>query len=321
MAKRPGPRRARRPAPDAAWVFMLALLASVTLVALALGGPRLPGSPGRLTGPWAGRITVPALIVEAILAAALTVVVVRGRRAPTEPHPGMTGSAPPDRAMVVARRLRTVLRQVLIVALLAIPALLLLNTVHRFTPNPRARPLPTVAPISFGPPTSTPSPPAHTLHLNGRLLEDILIALALLAVIAAGAIAVTLRRPASPEPTRDEPVLPDQDDEEDLREAVVAGRTALAALDDARAAVIACYLAMERSLAEAGAEREAADTPAELLARAAATGLVRTGAASRLTTLFYEARYSSHPFGPADRDAAEQALAELHADLATGVLR
>jgi hypothetical protein len=223
--------------------------------------------------------------------------------------------------MVVARRLRTVLRQILIVALLAIPALLLLNTVHRVTPNPRYRPLPTVPPFSFRPATSTPTAPAHTVHINGRLLENILIALALLAVIVAGVIVVMRRRPENPEPSGDEPVLPDEDDEEDLREAVAAGRTALATLDDARAAVIACYLAMERSLAEAGAEREAADTPAELLARAAGAGLVRTGAASRLTSLFYEARYSSHPFGPADRDAAERALAELHADLAAGVLQ
>ncbi|HEY5986953.1 MAG TPA: hypothetical protein VIV12_11340, partial [Streptosporangiaceae bacterium] len=245
MAKRPGPRRAHRPAPDAAWVFMLALLASVTLIALTLGGPRLPGSPGGLTGPWAGRITVPALVVEAIFAAALTLIIIRGRRAPPEPHPGMADSPPPDRAMVVARRLRAVLRQVLIVALVAIPALLLLNTLQTFTPNPRSRPLPTVPPYPLRPGTATPTGPARTLDLGGRSLEYILIALTLLALIVAGVIAVMHRRPAGPGASGDEPELPGQEDEEDLRDAVVAGRTALAALDDARAAVIACYLAME----------------------------------------------------------------------------
>ena len=39
-------------------------------------------------------------------------------------------------------------------------------------------------------------------------------------------------------------------------------------------------------------------------------------AAARLTALFYEARFSSHPLGPAQRDAAEQALDELAAALA-----
>ena len=38
----------------------------------------------------------------------------------------------------------------------------------------------------------------------------------------------------------------------DLRDAVSSGRRALAELDDARAAIIACYVAMERSLAAAG---------------------------------------------------------------------
>lgn len=68
---------------------------------------------------------------------------------------------------------------------------------------------------------------------------------------------------------------------------------------------------MEQSLAQAGTARAAADTPDELLARAARLGLVRTDAAARLTALFYEARFSSHPMPPAQRDEAQQALAEL----------
>jgi hypothetical protein len=68
---------------------------------------------------------------------------------------------------------------------------------------------------------------------------------------------------------------------------------------------------MEQSLAGAGTARAVADTPDELLARAAGLGLVRTGAAARLTALFYEARFSSHPMLLAQRDEAQQALAEL----------
>ena len=107
------------------------------------------------------------------------------------------------------------------------------------------------------------------------------------------------------------------EDPEDLREAVESGRLALRTVDDARAAIIACYVAMETSLAERGAARAVADTPDELLARARASGLVRGTAAARLTALFYEARFSSHPLGRGQRDAAEQALDELAAALAS----
>ena len=105
-------------------------------------------------------------------------------------------------------------------------------------------------------------------------------------------------------------------DSEDLREAVESGRSALRTVDDARAAIIACYVAMENSLAERGTARGIADTPDELLARARQSGIVRGTAAARLTALFYEARFSSHPLDQRQREAAEQALDELAAALA-----
>src|ERR1700730_11326446 len=73
------------------------------------------------------------------------------------------------------------------------------------------------------------------------------------------------------------------EDPERLREAVESGRSALRTVDDARAAIIACYLAMETSLAERGTARGFADTPGELLTRATEAGLVRGTAGGRLT--------------------------------------
>jgi len=105
-------------------------------------------------------------------------------------------------------------------------------------------------------------------------------------------------------------------DSQELLEVVESGRSALRAIDDARAAIIACYVAMEASLAEHGAARVIADTPDELLTRATALGIVRGTAAGRLTALFYEARFSSHPLDRGHRNAAGQALAELAAELA-----
>ena len=63
-----------------------------------------------------------------------------------------------------------------------------------------------------------------------------------------------------------------------LEEALLGGRRALLELDDARAAIIACYVAMEESLARAGTAR-LAETPDELLAKASSTLLISAGAA------------------------------------------
>jgi hypothetical protein len=144
-------------------------------------------------------------------------------------------------------------------------------------------------------------------------LGPILYGLLIVAIVAAVVVSIwwstRLRRPAAPL------VIEDVSTEE-LREAVQEGRAALARIDDARAAIIACYVAMERSLADRGTARGAADTPDELLARAVAAGIVRGGAAGRLTELFYEARFSTHPVGAGQRDAASAALDELAGELA-----
>jgi hypothetical protein len=105
------------------------------------------------------------------------------------------------------------------------------------------------------------------------------------------------------------------DDSAELHKAVESGRSALRSVDDARAAIIACYVAMEGSLAGAGAARTAAETPDELLARAVASGLIHGPAAGQLTALFYEARFSSHPLADASKGDAKQALDAISAEL------
>ena len=138
--------------------------------------------------------------------------------------------------------------------------------------------------------------------------------LVLLAVAAVAAAALTAyRRRRAADLTFAAPA-PDAD-AEPLAEAVAAGEQALRAEADPRTAIIGCYAAMERSLADAGSPAQAADTPAEVLARAATGGLVRSESASTLTGLFRQARYSSHPMTEADRAAALAALAQVRADL------
>ena len=160
------------------------------------------------------------------------------------------------------------------------------------------------------------SPAAAGIRAAPHFPVTVLLYALLIAVLLAGVAASIwwARRLRPPIALRAGEVI--AEDPERLREAVESGRSALRTVDDARAAIIACYLAMETSLAERGTARGVADTPGELLTRATEAGLVRGAAAGQLTALFYEARFSSHPLGHGQRDAAERALDELAADLA-----
>lgn len=85
---------------------------------------------------------------------------------------------------------------------------------------------------------------------------------------------------------------------------------------DPRTAIIACYVAMERGLAQA---REvaplASDTPSEVLARAFDRGFLHDASARELVALFEEARFSPHSMLEWQRMRAEQLLRIVLADL------
>jgi hypothetical protein len=130
--------------------------------------------------------------------------------------------------------------------------------------------------------------------------------------LAAGVLTVYRRRRAVPVTFAGPPPEP-----EPLADALAAGAQVLTEEPDPRAAIIGCYAAMERSLAQAGSPVQAADTPAEVLARATAGGLIRSASAGTLTGLFRRARYSGHPVTEADRATAMAALDEVRADLAS----
>jgi hypothetical protein len=143
--------------------------------------------------------------------------------------------------------------------------------------------------------------------------------LALFAVFAlAAGLLIGYRRRGRPPPPPEPGAVPGA---APLAAALAAGAQALHEDPDPRTAIIGCYAAMERSLADAGLPPRLADTPAEVLGRATEGGLVRSGwAAATLTGLFRQARYSSHPMTEADRAAAIAALARVQADLDDGAL-
>jgi hypothetical protein len=274
------------------------LLPPALLIILGLAGLRGAVGTPRWDGPLHRDGVAVGLVLEAVFAV-LALLTWRRHRS--------------GRQELVARKLRVVILTALGVGAAAVAVVTLLGLNLRFFTRPGTRPAQPRPRASSSPSSARPHrPPAPLFHIPLTALLYTLLVLVLLAGIAVSLWWARRLRP-SLAPRDDALIVADS---ADLREAVESGRSALRTVDDARAAIIACYLAMERSLAERGTARGLADTPDELLSRARARGMVRGTAAARLTALFYEARFSSHPLGPGQRDAAERALDELAAALA-----
>lgn len=102
---------------------------------------------------------------------------------------------------------------------------------------------------------------------------------------------------------------------QEVRDAVRAGLADIDAGGDARRAVIACWLRLERVAAQAGTARLAADTPTDLVTRLLAGHRVNQLALDRLAGAYRRARYA-----PAEVDddllvTAQRALREIDAQL------
>jgi len=303
------------------------LLPLVLLTALAIVGLRGPVASPRWDGPLKAYGVIIGLVLEAVLGTLLVITFVRERdarrqheqelaaRSAVPGGPAARGGTDDDDERDVAGSLRFLLKLALGTAMAAIAVLLLLNLpLHLFTGKPRRLPV-----IHLLGPTATPTPALGRTGSGAHVsipLAPIWYSLLVVALLAALAVSVWwARRLAKAVPLPAAAADEIAEDEEGLREAVASGRAAMADLDDARAAIIACYAAMEASLAERGTARGVAGTPSELLSRARDRGIVKGGAAGQLTALFYEARFSTHPLGARERAAAVAALDELSAEL------
>jgi hypothetical protein len=297
----PGHRRvsaARRPA--------LVLLVTLLIIA-GLAGLRGEVGGLRWDGPLRGDAVAVGLALELVLGILL---VITARRLAAGARAGQVSAAP---ASAVAVKLRRVLVFVLVAGMAAVAVTMIVGVHHHVFSGP-AGARPGQGPAVRAAPSRPAAHPGRPFTLHLHVARPWLYGLAVLLFLAAVLLIWWIRRNRPPGLTRVYRYL--GRDSEDLREAVEAGRSALRAVDDVRAAIIACYVAMEASLAEHGTARAAADTPDELLTRATAAAIVRGTAAARLTALFYEARFSSHPMDGGHRDAAGQALGELAAALA-----
>jgi Domain of unknown function (DUF4129) len=286
------------------------LLPLALLVVLAIVGLRGIVPAPRWNGPLRAEGVAIGIALEVVLGV-LLVITLRRDRAERQAAAARPYSEADDEIGVPAA-LRFALRWLLGAGMVAIAAVLISNLHLHFFIKPHPLPV-RPAPLPSRRPTTAPRAPQPAYHFP---LGPILYGLLVFAIVAAVAIslwwAARQLRPALPAAVAGEA------DAEELLEAVESGRLAFAELDDARAAIIACYVAMERSLADRGAARGVAGTPDELLARVVSAGIVRGAGARRLTGLFYEARFSTHPLGRAERDAASAALDELAAELGAG---
>ena len=281
-----------RPQAPGGLTARLALAAAAVAVAAAGVRATVPATSWD-DGHWRQDGIALGIGLEAVFGVLLVAVELRRRRDPDAGQP--------------AAGLRAALRAVLITALIAIPVVVLAYAGHLPARKPRPQRPP---PGRIRLPSAAPS--EHVTHGAGTGVTLVLYALLITVILVAAAITVVLIRRRAPAAAWAETGdLEDEEPEAALRRAVASGQAALADIDDARQAIIACYVAMEASLARAGTVRGAAETPDELLGRAVTAGLAGGGAAATLTALFYEARFSTHPLPAGARDEARIALAEL----------
>jgi len=208
--------------------------------------------------------------------------------------------------------------RVVLIGLAVIVAWLLIAMLlaHLFVPHdvtPSAPPSqPTTPPSAHG----TTPPPKHNPQNDPGDMVGVLLASAvpLLLIIVAAAVINTRRR------FRRTPPGINTDDHVESRAPakrsellVRAAEVGLAEMADLsrepREAIIACYAAMERELANVpGAVPQDFDTPTEVLARAIEHHALHADNAVQLVNLFEEARFSPHVMNEGHREVAVRVL-------------
>ncbi|HLS77416.1 MAG TPA: DUF4129 domain-containing protein [Nocardia sp.] len=296
---------------------MIGAVALIALAALALRG-HIPGAPA--AEPDSG--AAPSALTVAVMPVLLTVSVVVLIAGVVASHHRLPLSMPePDeheplnlrwgRDGLIALAVLTGLG----LLLAAVSALLL----TRLGANTRSAPSVGPAPSGDQDPTGAPTiGPGTTTQLTGTELRvAIVAAVVLVAVACAGlvVVGVSARRKPVPGPPAEQPRR--RTEQDTLARAAEMGLAAMAAPgQEPRAAIISCYVAMERGLAvDRAAAPKASDTPMEVLARAFASGRLHDDSARELVALFEEARFSPHAMLEWQRMRAEQLLRVVLADL------
>ncbi|MCV7078700.1 DUF4129 domain-containing protein [Mycobacterium szulgai] len=173
-------------------------------------------------------------------------------------------------------------------------------------------------------PGTAPPPKPLTQHKKNGDMLGILIACTpvLLLVVAAGVIVSRRRRPTTTALVAQDDApktTPPPQAAESLARAAEVGLAEIADLSrEPREAIIACYAAMERELADVpGAAPQEFDTPTEVLARAVERHALQADNAVQLVELFAEARFSPHVMSEGHREVAVRVLQLVRDELST----
>lgn len=193
-------------------------------------------------------------------------------------------------------------------------------------PGPSGADAPVVV-DSDPPPSRTVDEPGErsTPGWIGQVLRVLAIGLFAVIVIA-GVFAATQARPTAqrwrwaPPRRRDEPFadpLPDADDRP-VRVDAHAARSALTH-GSPRNAIVACWMQLERDIADAGIPRRSSETSGEYVERVVGRASVDPAPIGELASLYREARFSRHELGDEQRERATVALDLVVAALHDGV--
>jgi disulfide bond formation protein DsbB len=208
--------------------------------------------------------------------------------------------------------------RVMLIGLAVIVAwLLILMLLVRLLVPPAAAPsAPTPAPTAPPSGHATGPPPQQRPQNNtGDTLRILLVStIAMLLVIVTGSVIISRRRwrattPATIVDDHFESPAPAPRSESLVRAAEL-GLAEIGDLNrDPREAIIACYAAMERELANVpGAVPQDFDTPTEVLVRAVEHHALHADNAAQLVNLFEEARFSPHVMNEGHRKMAVNVL-------------
>ncbi|WP_327143391.1 DUF4129 domain-containing protein [Nocardia sp. NBC_01327] len=298
----------------------IGLIALLVLAVVALrgyipgtGGPSSPGAPSAVT-----LALMPVLLLVSVVILAAGVVNSQHRLPLAMPEPERETDR---RGTGLSRLALLVLVGLAAVALLltAVASIYLVGPGHKDAPEPTmttqtpstgaAQPVENVAP-----PQDSISTPA----LSGTALLLVAIGAVVLVLVAmTGLVVVAVSSNRGPVAKAAGHVPSTPIEAVSLAKVAEMGLAAMIAPgQDPRTAIIACYVAMERGLAQA---REvaplASDTPSEVLARAFDRGFLHDASARELVALFEEARFSPHSMLEWQRMRAEQLLRIVLADL------
>jgi Domain of unknown function (DUF4129) len=303
---------------------MVALIALLVLTGIALRG-HLPGVDRPTSAP-PSHNPAATIAVIALLGAAIVIITIAIVATLREPRPPRQSAQHLDRGSG-GERTRPSLRMLLIVLgvilvwLIVVVLLLRLSAVADFG-HPSATSAPATAAPGASPapppPTSPPQPPQQP---GGDAFWYMFATTMFMLVLWAAGIVVALvrhRRAPRPQPVTGEAAEPAP--QAAPHSLAVAAERGLAEMGDLsrepRAAIIACYAAMEDALANSpGAVPQDSDTPSEVLARAVDHDAIHAGTATELVDLFAEARFSPHVMNEGHREVAVRALQLVLAEL------